>query len=159
MGFEYEGDRTVDALRELRERELAAEAKKAEEQALIREKQLFPSRFTVKDSGERQEFNTGAKRDTQTDKPRFGLIPPLALKRVATLYARGAQKYDEHNWVKGIPASRCYESMMRHAFQFGAGDTDEDHLAAVVFNALAIMHYQEAERTDMLDMFDWKNTR
>jgi hypothetical protein len=41
---------------------------------------------SVKDSGERQEFETGARRDTQEGKPRFGLIPPYPLRRLAMHY-------------------------------------------------------------------------
>jgi len=108
--------------------------------------------FIVKDSGQRANFETGAVRDIQTNKPRYDLISPLALKRVAQLMARGAEKYDERNWEKGIPMSRCYASMLRHAFQYGTGDTDEDHLAAVCFNAMAIMHFEENQRFDLMDM-------
>ncbi len=32
------------------------------------------------------------------------------------------------------------------------GDDEEDHLAAVVFNALAIMHFQEIGRPELDDM-------
>ena len=108
--------------------------------------------FTTKDSGEHQEFETGMKRDTQSGKPRYDLIPTLALKRVAELYARGAEKYDENNWMKGQPFSRALASLERHLHQFKQGDTDEDHLAAVVFNTLALMHYQETGRTELDDL-------
>jgi len=107
--------------------------------------------FTVKDSGERQVFETGAQRDTQDDKPRFDLMPITALKRIADLYGKGAIKYDEWNWAKGMEFSRFYASMFRHMQQFAAGDTDEDHLAAVCFNAMAIMHFQEVGRTEELN--------
>lgn len=110
------------------------------------------SDFTVKDSGERQEFNTGAQRDTQTGKPRFDLISPFALRRVAMLYARGAEKYEERNWQKGMEFSRFYASMFRHMMQFAEGDTQEDHLSSIVFNALAIIHFQETGRTELDDM-------
>lgn len=99
--------------------------------------------FQTKDSGERQKFDTGAQRDTQTGKPRYDLIPSKALERVAGLYARGAEKYDEWNWAKGIPVSRNLASLDRHLNQYIQGDRDEDHLAAVVWNALAIIHYEE----------------
>jgi hypothetical protein len=108
--------------------------------------------YTVKDSGLRQTFDIGAVRDTQDGKPRYELIPVLALRRVAVLYAEGAKKYDDDNWRKGMPFRRFYASLLRHAFAFGAGEEDEDHLAAVVFNALAIMHFQETGRDDLNDM-------
>lgn len=108
--------------------------------------------YKTKDSGKRKQFNSGAVRDTAEGKPRFDLISPFALKRVANLMARGAEKYGERNWEKGIPSSRCYESMLRHAFQYGMGDMEEDHLAAVVFNALAIIDAEEKCRAELMDM-------
>lgn len=112
--------------------------------------------FKTKDSGEREGFTGGAVRDIQDGKPRFDLIPPGPLERLALLYARGAEKYDEHNWTKGIPVSRCIASLLRHVHQFTQGDKDEDHGAAILFNVMCIMHYEEIGRTDLDDSFDWK---
>ena len=108
--------------------------------------------FEIKDSGERQSFETGAVRDTQTGKPRYDLIPPTALRRIAMHYGEGAVKYDEWNWSKGMQYSRFYASMFRHLQDFAMGKTDEDHLAAVVFNALSIMHFQDVGRENLDDM-------
>lgn len=102
----------------------------------------FRAEFITKDSGQRQDFATGARRDIQTGKPRFDLIPVIALKRVAELYARGAEKYGEHNWQKDMPISRMYASLYRHLMAWAAGDREEDHLAAIVFNANSIMYYE-----------------
>jgi hypothetical protein len=113
--------------------------------------------FETKDSGARQEFDTGAKRDTQEGKPRYSLISPFALKRLAMLMVRGAEKYDEWNWEKGMPYSRFYESAERHLKQwYMQEEMQEDHLAAVLFNIMAIMHFQETGRTDLDDMKVWK---
>ena len=112
--------------------------------------------FEIKDSGVREDFEGGAVRDTEEGKPRYDLIPPTALKRLAIHYANGAKKYNEHNWTKGIPISRCIASLMRHVFQFVAGGTDEDHASAIIFNVMCIVHYQEIGRTDLDDRFDWK---
>lgn len=81
----------------------------------------------------------------------FDCLPYGPIKRLADLYQRGAAKYDKHNWKKGIDQGRCFSSMIRHAFQAlaveqGEASADmvaEDHLAAVVFNAFAIMYNQE----------------
>lgn len=99
--------------------------------------------FTTKDSGNRQEFDTGSVRDTQTGKPRFDLIPTGPLKRLADLYARGAEKYDDNNWQKGQPISRVYASLFRHLIAWREGERSEDHLAAVAWNAFAIMWYED----------------
>lgn len=99
--------------------------------------------YETKDSGERQSFESGMVRDTQDGKPRYDLIPVGPLKRLAGLYARGAEKYDADNWQKGQPYSRAYASLFRHLIQWRAGENDEDHLAAVAWNAFALMWYEE----------------
>lgn len=97
--------------------------------------------YELKDSGVREEFTTGSRRDTQEGKPRFDLIPVEALKAYAVLLAKGAGKYGERNWEKGQPLSRLMASAMRHLFAATSGQNDEDHLAAVLFNVGAIIHH------------------
>jgi hypothetical protein len=109
--------------------------------------------FITKDSGQRQEFDTGMVRDTQDGKPRYDLIPSLALKRVALLYARGADKYGESNWMRGQPYSRTLASLERHLHEWKQGTApEEDHLAAVAWNALALMFYEETGRDELDDI-------
>lgn len=100
--------------------------------------------YVTKDSGERQQFDTGMQRDTSSGKPRFDLIRPLAipyneqmLTRWAGLMERGARKYDPRNWEKASTQAeldRYKDSAARHFEQWLAGETDEDHAAAVLFN-------------------------
>lgn len=99
--------------------------------------------YATHDSGQRRSFGTGAVRDIDDGKPRYDLIPPHALRRVAMLYTRGAVKYGENNWHKGIPTQQMLASAMRHLEAYRRGEQDEDHLAAVVWNVLAIMQYEE----------------
>ena len=111
------------------------------------------------DSGNRENFNTGAVRDTASDKPRPDLISPFAEERVGQWLRLGAVKYAERNWERGIPNSRCLASLRRHVMRYQQGDRSEDHLAAVIFNAQAIIHNEEmmargvlpAELDDMPD--------
>lgn len=98
---------------------------------------------SVKDSGERQEFNTGARRDTQAGKGRFDLLPPRAIKRLAKHYENGARKYGDRNWEKGMPLSRFMDSAMRHMFKTLEGQKDEDHLIAAAWNVLCVAELQE----------------
>jgi hypothetical protein len=111
---------------------------------------------SVVDSGKREEFKTGAVRDINEGKPRFDLIPPLALLRIANHYANGARKYNEWNWSKGMKFSRFYESALRHLVEYALGYENEDHLSAVIFNLMSIIHFQELERKDLNDMPVWK---
>lgn len=119
--------------------------------------------FVIKDSGQRENFETGAKRDTDEGKPRYDLIPPLAERRVAMHYAKGAQKYEPWNWSLGMPFSRFWASLKRHVAAFECGDNEEDNLAAIVFAANSIMHFQECGRTDLDDMtpriMEWKKQK
>lgn len=97
----------------------------------------------MKDSGERQSFDTGAVRDTQEGKGRFDLLPPIALRRVAKVFEKGAKKYDARNWEKGIPISRFMDSAFRHLSDYMEGKRDEDHLGQAAFNVLAAIHTEE----------------
>lgn len=106
--------------------------------------------YITKDSGERAEFASGMRRDTNKGKPRFDLLWPRGipyekqpLYRLAMLMARGAEKYDDRNWELADPngpeVARFDESGLRHYAQKIAGETDEDHAAAVLFNVMASM--------------------
>lgn len=108
------------------------------------------SDYSMKDSGEREEFSTGAVRDTQNGKGRYDLLPVVALERVAKVYQRGAEKYDERNWMKGMPLSRFMDSALRHLMQYAEGRRDEDHLAQAAFNVLGLIHTEEMIRRDLL---------
>jgi hypothetical protein len=94
-------------------------------------------KFITKDSGKRVKFESGFQRDTNEGKPRFDLIPTELLTRLAELYERGARKYDDNNWRKATTEkeiNRFKESAWRHFIQWSAGEDDEDHAVAVVFN-------------------------
>ena len=56
----------------------------------------------MQDSGQRQEFMTGAVRDTSDDKMRPDLYSPFAEERVGNWLMLGAQKYAERNWEMGF---------------------------------------------------------
>lgn len=103
--------------------------------------------YTTKDSGERARFESGMQRDTEAGKARFDLlmaegVPYEAqfLTRCAELLGRGAEKYDARNWERAnseAEMARMKSSAFRHFMQWLAGETDEDHAAAVVFNLYA----------------------
>lgn len=107
--------------------------------------------FVTKDSGERVEFGSGMRRDTQEGKPRFDLLFPKGvpfdeqfMTRVAALMARGAVKYGDRNWELAdgqAELDRFVASAARHFHQWlaqrlGAPEDGEDHAAAVAFNLM-----------------------
>ena len=95
------------------------------------------------DSGNRQNFSTGAMRDVEDNKPRPDLISPFAEERLGEWLRKGAVKYNFRNWEKGMPMSRCVASLCRHVMKYKQGAADEDHLSAIMFNSMALIHYEE----------------
>jgi hypothetical protein len=99
--------------------------------------------FITKDSGKRQEYDSGMVRDLQDGKPDFSLIFPdmpyqdQPITRWAALMTRGADKYGRRNWQVAKSAEeveRFKASALRHMMQWMTGENDEDHMAAVMFN-------------------------
>lgn len=86
----------------------------------------------------KETFATGAQRDTRTGKGRYDLISTHAMKRLALRLEQGANHYGDRNWEKGMPLMRCVDSLKRHLDQWIEGDYQEDHLAGVLFNAMAL---------------------
>lgn len=103
-----------------------------------------------------RRWATGAVRESDEGKPRYDLIPALAMRRVAHRFAEGAEKYGESNWQKGIPRRQILASALRHieawrccheeTGEIGVDvtrETGEDHLAAAVWGLLVLMQYEE----------------
>lgn len=112
-------------------------------------------KFQTKDSGKRQDYASGMRRDIQEGKPRYDLIYEPLLTRWAELMARGADKYGENNWQLANSReelARFKASGWRHFIQAMRGDGDEDHYAAVCFNLAAILYLE-----DKLDVIDEEN--
>jgi hypothetical protein len=98
---------------------------------------------SVKDSGAREEFKTGSKRDTRDGKGRFDLLPFYAIQRLARVYENGARKYGDGNWRKGQPCSRYLDSALRHLVKAAAGWEDEDHFGQAMWNICGIIETQK----------------
>jgi len=112
--------------------------------------------YEIQDSKEHHEFATGARRDTQENKGRFDLLPWEAIQHLAIHYEKGAKKYADRNWEKGLPVSRFMSSGIRHAGQFINGETDENHLIAAIWNLICAYQtvlWIQAERLPK-DLYD-----
>jgi len=94
----------------------------------------------MKDSGSKRDLGTGSMRDNADDKPRMELLPLDLLERVAFWYGEGALKYTDNNWRKGQPESVVIGCLLRHLSKYQKNMKDEDHAAAIVWNALALMN-------------------
>ncbi len=71
------------------------------------------------------------------------MIPNLFINRLGGSYFRGIAHYGADNWKKGIPLLRIYGSLFRHMIQWFAGDTSEDHLAAIAWNTATLMFTED----------------
>lgn len=103
----------------------------------------MPDEHIIKDSGERQEFQTGSVRDTNTGKGDFSLLPTRAIALLAKHFQAGAAKYAKANWKKGQPLSRYLDSGLRHAFKHLGGEVDERHDIAACWNFMCMLETQE----------------
>ena len=107
------------------------------------EKAIDSIERTIKDSGTRTEFETGAVRDGREDKGRFDLLPMLTLFRLAKHYDRGCLKYGDRNWEKGIPLSKYWDSAIRHMLKAMMGFTDESHMTSALWNIACFMETRD----------------
>ena len=89
------------------------------------------------------EYNTGAVRSADAESVRYDLISPIGLRAVAEACAEGAEKYDDYNWERGMPASDLLNHALRHIYEFLAGDRDENHLGHAAWNLLGAIHSVE----------------
>lgn len=109
----------------------------------------------LRTAGEPRQFASGAQRDADTGKARFDLLPVTALERVAAHYAKGAEKYGEDNWRRGIPRAEFLKSALRHVNYLRRGDTDEDHAAAAVWNLLGWIETCELSLDNLPEGSNW----
>lgn len=93
----------------------------------------------VKDSGTRQQWITGSQRDSQEGKGLHELIPKYPVDRLAKHYENGAKKYGLSNWKKGQNLRQYIRSGLHHQLALAEGMQDEDHAAAIAWNAFAFM--------------------
>lgn len=107
--------------------------------------------FQIKDSGARQQFDSGMVRDITDDKIDYTLaLDGPMFKRLAIHLTKGAVKYAKRNWMQArgqAELDRFKESATRHFFQWLNGDVDEDHAAAVLFNINGAEYVKEIMET------------
>ena len=79
-------------------------------------------------------------------KDRWDLLPMDATEQVVKVLTRGAEKYAERNWERGMRRSICFGSLMRHLARRVLGERHDaesglPHLAHVACNALFLLAY------------------
>lgn len=84
-------------------------------------------------------------------KTRYDLVPPRVLKALAEIYGKGAEKYEDHNWLRGMPHATSYACLMRHLQKWWAGEdidpeSDKPHSWHILWNAAAIVEMEHRLR-------------
>ena len=99
------------------------------------------------DSGEDlKQFESGAIRSKDADHARYDLIPRAALEAMTITLKKGADRYGEFNWKKGIPASDLMNHCLQHIYKWLDGDRSEEHIAHAMCNLAFLAHF-ETEKT------------
>lgn len=85
-----------------------------------------------------KRFNTG--------KLRYDLLEPFAMEQLVKVFTKGAEKYEDWNWTKGMPWNKMLASLKRHIAAFENGeDFDPElgtyHMANAAWNALGLVSY------------------
>ena len=106
---------------------------------------------SIKDSGNRTKFPTGAVRDMHRGKGRYDLLPWEAIHELALHCEEGALKYGERNCEKGIPIHSLIDSAIRHLSCYMRGMKDEPHLRAAMWN-IAFAIWMEKKKPEMQDI-------
>lgn len=102
-------------------------------------------------SDELVTYESGATRSADAEGTRYDLLSPVALRAYAERMALGVASHGERNWERGVPMSAVIRHLMRHLVQWLDGDKSDDHLAAVLWNAAAAVHF-ERTRPDLIDV-------
>ena len=93
-----------------------------------------------------RKTQSGFERNDAKGKPRYDLIPIFVLDELADLYAKGAEKFGENNWRKADSMedySSFEQSFCRHSIEFRAGAKNENHFAALIWNAIGMEYVKK----------------
>ncbi len=79
-------------------------------------------------------------------KPRYDLLEPYAIDQLAKVFTKGAEKYEDRNWEKGMKWSSMLASLKRHIAAFEKGeDFDKEsglsHMSHAAWNAMGLVTY------------------
>lgn len=94
---------------------------------------------------EERTFSSGAKRDSNENKPFIHMISAYFRQRLGYLFNLGAKKYGNENFLKGIPTDVYLESIHRHLALYEEDDRTEDHISAIGFGLNGIMLNEKKE--------------
>lgn len=106
-------------------------------------------------------FSSGAT--SSSEKPRYDLIPTVALRRLAERFGYGARKHGDHNYKQGFrdPAfiRDRINHLIEHAVKYASGDRGTDHLGAVMCNAAMLAELEQIAQEPEPQRGEWSPAR
>lgn len=90
-------------------------------------------------------FESGAKRDGNSEKPFVHNLKGYTRLRFGYHMTKGALKYGDKNWELGMTTESYIESIDRHWAKYLNGDRSEDNLSAIIFGINGIMENEKKE--------------
>jgi hypothetical protein len=90
------------------------------------------------------------------DKLRWDLLPLKPLTEVLKVFTKGAEKYKDWNWYRGMKYSVSYNSGQRHRSAWWLGERNDPesglhHLGHSIVNDLFNLTYELEERKNLDD--------
>ena len=107
---------------------------------------------TKNPSMEQENKPEARKNDRLDDKLRWELLPLEDVEDIVRVYTAGAKKYGPDQWQNLPDGIRRYKAaLLRHLVEFDKGnEIDEEtgcrHLAAVAWNAIAMLHISKQQK-------------
>ena len=92
---------------------------------------------------DRVKYESGAQRSADVEEYRYDLFHPIFMKRVAKVWAVGAQRYGVQNWELGFPMWTLFNHLLGHLWDYLGGDRSEDHLAHMACNVVMLVTEDE----------------
>jgi hypothetical protein len=79
-------------------------------------------------------------------KPRWALVDMDALECMVRVLEYGAEKYDDHNWKKGLKLPEVLDCLQRHVNALRRGEevdpeSQQPHIGHVLCNAMFYSHF------------------
>jgi hypothetical protein len=88
-----------------------------------------------------------------TNKLRWSLVHYKSLEPMVKVLMFGAEKYDDHNWKKGLKKDEILESLQRHLAALMDGETCDiesklPHIGHILCNAMFYSYFTELPNND-----------
>jgi hypothetical protein len=109
------------------------------------------------DTSKRDEIILTQGHKDDAGKPRITLFSSVAIEEISKVLTFGAEKYDDHNWRKGMKWTRVLDGVFRHLFAWLRGEnTDPEsglsHLAHAGCGIMFLLDY-EVNRKEFDDRY------